>query len=81
MWHVLIYYLHIINLFIYNNNNANWREKCVVTKAKSVPYSNMAADRESLSRTNSEAVSRAVTDALNATLSPVGIDNIRLNFL
>ena len=53
----------------------------MVTKAKSVPYSNMAADRESLSRTISEAVSRAVTDALNATLSPVGIDNIRLNFL
>ena len=34
----------------------------------------MAADREALSRTISEAVSRAVTDAL--TLSPVSIDNI-----
>ena len=53
----------------------------MVTKAESVPYSNMAADRENRSGTISEAVSRAVIDALNATLSPVSIDNIRLNFL
>ena len=53
----------------------------MVTKAeKRTLYLNMAADRETLSRTISEAVARAVNDTLNATLSPVSIDNITRYF-
>ena len=56
-------------------------EKRVVTKAeKRALYLNVAADWETLSRTISEAVARAVNDALNATLSPVSIDNITRYF-
>ena len=53
----------------------------MVTKAeKHALYLNMAADRETLSRTISEAVARAVNDALNATLSLVSMDNITRYF-
>ena len=54
----------------------NWRGKIsLVTKLLSGSYVNMAADRESLARTISDAVFRAVSDAINSAFSQVSQNN------
>ena len=51
------------------------RKTGLVTKLLSGSYLNMAANRESLARTISDAVSRMVSDAINSAFSQVSQNN------